>query len=120
MRKEEILTWVVYGLMFLVALFVGLQIIAPAFVETGIVGPEQYAYAIITIAVGFIFNVILLEIAHVIGALIGGYAIQMGNILDLTSTIKDAAEDDGATTALLYGSRGIAAENPSWSVPRHR
>ena len=83
MRKEEILTWVVYGLMFLVALFVGLQIIAPAFVETGIVGPEQYAYAIITIAVGFIFNVILLEIAHVIGALIGGYAIQMVNILSL-------------------------------------
>jgi hypothetical protein len=38
---------------------------------------------------------------------------QKGNILDLTSTIKDEAEDDGTTTALLYRSRGIAAETPS-------
>lgn len=83
MRKEEILTWLVYGLMFLVALYVGLQIIAPAFVETGIVGPEQYAYAIITIACGFLLNVILLELAHVIGALVGGYRIQMVNVLGL-------------------------------------
>lgn len=83
MRKEELMTLVVYGLMFLVALFVGLEIIAPAFIETGIGGVDQYAYAIVTIAVGFLFNVIVLELAHIFGALAGGYTIQMVNILGI-------------------------------------
>lgn len=83
MRKEDLMTLVVYGLMFLVALFVGLQIIAPAFIETGISGADQYAYAIVTIAIGFLFNVIVLELAHVLGAIAGGYTIQMVNILGI-------------------------------------
>lgn len=83
MRKEDLITIIVYGLMFLVALYIGLQIIAPAFIETRIFGPNQYLYAIVTIALGFLLNVVLLEFAHVLGAWVGGYSIQMVNILGL-------------------------------------
>lgn len=83
MKKEEFVSVLVYLAMFVVALFIGLQIIAPAFESTGIIGAEQYGYAVATILLGFLFNVVLLELAHIAGALIGGYTISMVNILGL-------------------------------------
>jgi hypothetical protein len=83
MKKEDIASWFVYGLMIVIALFVGLQIIAPAFQVLSIVGAAQYAYAIITILIGFLLNAFLLELGHVLGAVVGQYDIRSVNVLGL-------------------------------------
>ncbi|MEN9819490.1 MAG: hypothetical protein RL379_268 [Bacillota bacterium] len=83
MKKEEFLTLIVYGVMIAIAIFVGVNIIAPAFVTLGINGISQYGYAIVTIFGAFIINVISLEVGHILGALAGGYAINTVNFLGL-------------------------------------
>jgi hypothetical protein len=83
MKKEDILTLIVYAMMVAIAIFVGVNIIAPAFVTLGITGISQYVYASITIFFAFLINVILLELGHILGALAGGYQIQTVNILGL-------------------------------------
>ena len=81
MKKEDLYTYAVYALMLGLALFVGLEIIAPAFSVLGIVGSSQYVYALITIGFGFLINAVLLELGHISGALLGGYLIKSTNIL---------------------------------------
>lgn len=88
MKKEDLYTYAVYALMLGLALFVGLEIIAPAFSVLGIVGSAQYVYALVTIVIGFIINATFLELGHICGALIGGYRIQSTNILGF-SLYKD-------------------------------
>jgi hypothetical protein len=83
MKKEDFLTLIVYGMMVAIAIFVGVNIIAPAFVILGITGISQYVYATITIFFAFLINVILLELGHILGALAGGYRIQTVNVLGL-------------------------------------
>jgi hypothetical protein len=89
MKKEDILTLIVYAIMVAIALFVGVNIIAPAFITLGITGLSQYGYAIVTIIVGFLINVILLEVGHVLGAWAGGYSVKMVNILGLALVKED-------------------------------
>lgn len=82
MKKEDFLTLVVYGLMFIIALFIGLEIVATALTELGYFSdPERYSFASIVIIIGIIFNVILFELGHVIGAKIAGYKILSVNML---------------------------------------
>jgi len=83
MKKEDIYTVIVYAMMVAIAIFVGVNIIAPAFVTLGITGVSQYVYATITIFFAFLINVILLELGHILGALVGGYSIQTVNFLGL-------------------------------------
>jgi len=83
MKKEELTTLAVYAVMIAIAIFVGVNIIAPAFLRLGITGISQYGYAIVTIFGAFIINVVALELGHVLGALLGGYAINTVNILGL-------------------------------------
>ncbi len=83
MRKEDAVSLVVYGVMIIIALFVGLQVIAPSFEQTGLVGAAQYGFALGSIVAGFLINVVVLELGHVIGAKIGGYDILSVNMLGL-------------------------------------
>ncbi len=83
MRKEDVFSLVVYAVMIVIALFVGLEVIAPSFEATNIYGASQYVYALSSIIAGFLINVILLELGHVLGAKIGGYDILSVNILGL-------------------------------------
>ena len=89
MKKEEFYTLIVYVLMVAIAIFVGVNIIAPAFVTLGITGLTQYVYAIFTILGAFLLNVLLLEVGHVIGGLLGGYTIQSVNVLGLAFIKKN-------------------------------
>lgn len=82
MKKEDLLSIVVYLLMLIVALFIGLQIIQPAIGSLGLTGNGQvYGFAVGTIAVGILINVILFEVGHVLGALLGGYKVISINVL---------------------------------------
>ena len=83
MKKEEFTTLIVYGVMIAIAIFVGVNIIAPAFTTLGINGISQYGYAIVTIFGAFIINVVSLELGHVLGAIAGGYSINTINFLGL-------------------------------------
>jgi hypothetical protein len=83
MKKEDLFTLIVYAMMVAIAIFVGVNIIAPAFVILGITGVSQYVYATITIFFAFLINVVLLEVGHILGALAGGYRIQTVNVLGL-------------------------------------
>jgi hypothetical protein len=83
MKKESLFTLIVYGMMVAIAIFVGVNIIAPAFITMAITGIDQYVYATITIFFAFLINVILLEVGHILGALAGGYRIQTVNVLGL-------------------------------------
>lgn len=84
MRKEDFLSIVVYLLMLIVALFIGLQIINPALNTLGLNDEfERYWFAISTIVVGVLINVVLFELGHVLGALAGGYKVISVNILGL-------------------------------------
>jgi hypothetical protein len=81
MRKEDLFSLAVYAVMIVIALFVGLQVIAPSFTVTGITGTNQYLFALGSIMAGFFINVILLELGHVVGAKVGGYDVLSVNIL---------------------------------------
>ncbi len=84
MKKEDFLSLLVYLLMLVVALIIGLQIIGPAIEDLGYVhNIERYGFAIITIVVGLVINVVLFELGHVFGALLGGYSVISVNVLGL-------------------------------------
>lgn len=84
MRKEDFYTLIVYALMFVIALFIGLQIVQPALSDLGYFAlGDQYTFASIVIVVGIVVNVVLIELGHVLGALIGGYRILSINVLGL-------------------------------------
>jgi hypothetical protein len=89
MKKEDLVSLLVYAIMVAIALFVGVNIIAPAFQILSITGLNQYAYAIVTILLGFLLNVILLEVGHVLGGIAGGYEIKMVNVLGLALVKED-------------------------------
>lgn len=84
MKKEDFLTLIVYLLMFVIALFIGLKIVSGAIEELGYFkDAEKYGFATIVIVIGIIFNVLLFELGHIIGAKIGGYKILSVNVLGL-------------------------------------
>ncbi|OQA79042.1 MAG: hypothetical protein BWY30_00320 [Tenericutes bacterium ADurb.Bin239] len=84
MKKEDLISILVYVLMLIIALFIGLRIITPALDALDLVTDlERYGFAILTILVGIIINVVLFELGHVFGALLGGYSVISVNILGL-------------------------------------
>lgn len=81
MRKEDLLSLFVYSVMIVIAIYIGLMVIKPAFQNIDVA--NEYFFAIASILVGFLINVVLAEIGHVGGALLGGYSIISVNILGL-------------------------------------
>ena len=84
MKKSDFATLLVYALMFVIAIFVGMMVIGPALDKLDLTSTtDRYAFAIISILLGLVFNILLVEIGHVIGAKMGGYKILSFNILGL-------------------------------------
>lgn len=81
MRKEDIASAVIYLLMIAVAIIVGLTVIKDAFGNLYDFSFNVYAFAIIVILVGLLFNIIMLEVLHVFGGKIGGYSVVSFNVL---------------------------------------
>ena len=82
MEKDDLLTILVYVIMFVIALFIGLRVISPAFTQIDIsTEAGKYTYAISSILAGAVLNIILFELGHVIGAKLGGYAILSVNLI---------------------------------------
>ncbi len=83
MRKEDIASAVIYLLMIAIAIIVGLTVVSSAFGNfyAGQGFMNTYLFAILTIIVGLLFNIVMLEVFHVIGGKLGGYNIVSFNIL---------------------------------------
>ena len=83
MRKEDLISDLLYLLMAGIVLLVGFLVITPA-INNGLLGremPENVLFIIVALIVGIVLNVILMEVGHLIGAKIGGYTILSTNIL---------------------------------------
>lgn len=84
MHKEDVLSTIVYILMVAVAIALGFAVIAPAFNGAkDILGMKTTLFIILGILVSIILNVVLFEVAHIIGGKIGGYNIKRVNCLGL-------------------------------------
>jgi len=87
MKKEDSISLVVYVLMIAVAVLVGILVIRPVF-DSFINylpghGGSNLGLAFLFVVVAILFNVIFFELAHVVGAKIGGYSIFSINVLGL-------------------------------------
>lgn len=89
MRKEEVASLIVYLLMIAVAIIVGLSVITNAMQTLRPANINGFLFVIIVIVVGLLFNVIMLEILHMVGGIIGGYKIVSVNILGFCFEKRD-------------------------------
>ena len=84
MRKEDIASAVIYLIMLSVALIVGLTVIQQAFADLysgqGF-KMNVYLFTVLIILAALLFNIIMLEVLHVVGAKIGGYSVVSFNVL---------------------------------------
>ena len=81
MRKEEIASLIVYVLMIALAVIIGLSVVRDTMATCAPRQMNEYLFVIVVLIVGILFNVIMLEVLHIIGGLIGGYKITSVNIL---------------------------------------
>ena len=84
MKKEDIASFIVYILMLTIALLVGLLVIQPIF-QSGnpFSGPAalSYLWTFLIILGALLFNIIMLEVFHVLGGKAGKYNIVSFNVL---------------------------------------
>ena len=82
MKKEDILSLMVYMIMIAAAIIVGLTVVRDTFTtHYNLSNLSPYVFAIIVIVVGLLINVVMLEVGHVIGAKLGKYAVLSFNVL---------------------------------------
>lgn len=80
-KKNDALGWLVYLLMLAIALIVGLVLIRPVFTSEN--NYQQYLptgfsgilFVVVAIVAGILFNAVLLEVGHLIGAKIGKFKV---------------------------------------------
>ncbi len=102
MKKQANFSLLVY-VIFLVALyFVGTSVLAPA---NNVLGEKSFLFFLIAIIIGFIFDVIIMEVGHIIGALIGGYRIVSVSFMWLTFR-----KEKGKLKILLSSFEGFTGE----------
>ena len=84
MKKEDIAGIVVYTLMLAIAVVFGFTILQSHQVNSGLSGMTYFLYIFGGIVAGLLFNAILFEVGHIIGAKVGGYDILSVCILGFT------------------------------------
>lgn len=80
MKKEDILSVVVYLLMFVAAIVVGTTVLGDLLTPSQVL-MNPYLFAILTIILSVVLNVVALELLHMLGAKIGGYKVVSVNML---------------------------------------
>lgn len=121
MKKENIYSIIVYLLMIGLALFIGLGIIKPVFENNAAVPMNQYGFAILSVIIGVIVNAILLEVGHVLGALLGKYKIVSVNIFGFSLNFQDKSKKfelknfEGLTGETKFAPKSNLA-NPKYAI----
>lgn len=83
MRKEELRGLAVYALIILIALVVGLTVIKPVMENFSPVKMSSFGFIIVVIILAYVFNILGLELLHVLGAVLGGYSVTLVNVLGI-------------------------------------
>ena len=81
MKKEDITGLIVYLIIIALAIIFGFTVLQTHNAESSFSGIGYVLYIIVAVIIGTLFNSILFELAHVIGAKIGKYTILSTNIL---------------------------------------
>lgn len=106
MKKSELMGYLVYAILIAVAVLVGLFAIRPIIDQYQASAPLNY-FAILAIAiiVGIVFNAIILELGHLLGALIGHYKVYSWIVLWL-----GFAEKNGKMKGVVRNYDGFLGE----------
>lgn len=80
MRKEDVSSLIIYFIMIAAAIIVGLTAVRNVIEEISL-NMNQFLAVILIIVVGLLFNVIMLEVLHALGAKLGGYKVVSFNVL---------------------------------------
>lgn len=83
MRKEEIRGLVIYTIMLVAAVIVGFTAIRDQMALYAPTKMSGFGFIIVVLLISYLVNVIGLELLHVLGAILGGYAVTSVNILGL-------------------------------------
>ena len=106
MKKEGIISLIIYLLILGIAVVYGLTVLQTHFQYSAMTEVWQYAiYIIGTVLVGVIISAILAEFGHLIGAHVGGYKIITFNILYFAIT-----KEDGKTKFKFKNFDGLTGE----------
>lgn len=106
MKKENIISLLIYLLILGVAVIYGLTVLQTHFEYSAMTKVWQYAiYIIGSLIAGIIINALLFEIGHAVGAKVGGYKIVIFNVLYF-ALIKDGKK----TKFRFKGFDGITGE----------
>ena len=81
MKKEDITGLIVYLIIIALAIIFGFTVLQTHNAESSFSGIGYVLYIIVAVIIGTLFNSILFELAHIIGAKIGKYTILSTNIL---------------------------------------
>lgn len=81
MRREDVCSLLVYLIMIAIAIVVGLTAVADAYKNMYDISFNNFGFTIIVLIVGLLFNVIMLEVLHVLGAKVGKYGVVSFNVL---------------------------------------
>ena len=81
MKKEDITGLIVYLIIIALAIIFGFTVLQTHNSESSFTGFYYVLYIIVAVLVGVVFNGVLFEVAHLIGAKIGKYRVLSTNIL---------------------------------------
>ncbi len=112
MTKEEFYSLFIYASMAAIILLTGFLIVRPA-MEAGYLAVQagsNFAFLLISLIIGILVNVLLLEVGHFIGAKLGGYKVLSFNILGLCFYKKEVAPNQYKTKFRFKSFDGFTGE----------
>ena len=89
MKKEDVSGLLVYVVIFGIAIIYGFTVLKEFASRTALNGGLFFLYIFLAIVAGVLFNALLFELGHVLGAKLGGYNIISFNILGMCFYRKD-------------------------------
>ncbi len=124
MKKEDITGLIVYIIIFAVVLVLGLTVISDHAGDSNMRTGAYVGYVLGALIVGIIFNAIIYELGHILGAKMGGYMVASVNIL-FFNWYKDNGHwkfrfksYDGLTgeTIIVPKERSGKEPHPAWNI----
>lgn len=112
MTKEDFYSLFIYAAMAAIVLLTGFMIVRPA-MEAGYLAVSagaNFGFLLISLLIGILLNVVLLEGGHFIGAKLGGYEVISFNILGLCFYKKEVSENKYETKFKFKSFDGFTGE----------
>jgi hypothetical protein len=126
MKKNDAMGYVAYLLMLVIAVVVGFAVIRPIFSNGTFSGTQPMPGVLLVflaLLIGVVFNAILLEVGHLVGAAMGKYDVRSCTILGIQFKKKDDgkkkigfASFDGITGETVVIPNDVKKSNPTHMI----